>query len=225
MFIVSWLCLALAGWFLWRWLRRSPDKNPMEQRFPGTTLAVLAAVGAAAYWPTFQADQAARRAGAAASGLLGETVAYTCGSQLGTFVDRDTDFAFGYVRWGPDGPEKRSKLRHETCDGLVAFLGELHLRGDARARQTKVIGVHVVSHEARHMAGEMSETRAECQALQRNAALALALGASEAVARELALAYWTDYFPRMGPGYRSPDCRQGGALDEDLPTSPWNLGR
>ncbi len=225
MFLVSWLCLALAGWFVWRWLRRSPDKNPMEQGFPGLTLAVLAAIGLAAYWPTFRADRAAHRAGIAASVLLGERVGYTCGSQLGTFIDRNTDFAFGYVRWGPDGPEKHSKLRHETCGGLVDFLADLHLRGDAAARQAKVIGVHVVSHEARHMAGEMSEARAECQALQRNAPLARALGASEAVARELALAYWQEFYPRMGPAYASSDCRQGGPLDENLPGSPWNLAR
>lgn len=222
MFVLSWVCCAIAAAYVWRWLRRSPDKNPLEDRFPALELLVLGAVAAAAWWPTWQADRAARKAGAVMSALAGQPLAYTCGSQLGTFFDRDTDFAYGYVRWNELGPEKRSKLRHESCDGLVEFLKNPSALPGPR-RRARVIAVHVVSHEARHMLGEMNEAKADCQALQRNAQVAQALGAPVATARELALAYWQEVYPAMPAPYNSPECRPGGALDENLPTSPWNL--
>jgi hypothetical protein len=222
MAVLSYLCVALMGYYLWRWLRRSPDKNPLDERFPATPLLVLGVAAALFYWPTLRTDMAAARAGRVASGVVGEKVEYTCGSVLNIFFDRETDMALGYVRWGEDGPEKRSKLRHEICSWLLEYLADPNdLRGEKR--QHKVFAVHALSHEARHMAGEMNESRADCQALQRNLLFARAFGATEDAARELAVAYWQEFYPHMPPGYNSTDCRPGGPLDEKLPSSPWNL--
>jgi hypothetical protein len=223
--LFSWLALALAAWTLWRWLRRDPDKNPLEARFPLAALAVYLGIAALCYLPTWRTDRAAARAGRAISQIEGVTLEYRCGSVLNVFFDRDTDFAIGYVRWKEDGsgPEHSSKLRHETCAGLLKFLAAPDdLQHD---RREKVLAIHVLSHEARHMLGEPSEARADCQALQRNAALARALGASQVAARELALAYWSEIYPHLSGGYFSTDCKAGGSLDEKLPSSPWNLAR
>jgi hypothetical protein len=57
--------------------------------------------------------------------------------------------------------------------------------------------------------------------VQRDAQTAELLGATPQQARLLAVAYWTDIFPRMPDDYRSTDCLPGGALDEGLPTAPW----
>jgi hypothetical protein len=219
--LLSSACAALAAYFLWRWLRRSPGGNPAHARFPALALVFLGGVGGWAYWPTWQVDQATRRAGRAVSSIEGRPLGFVCGVQLdGLLLD---NYHYGYVRWTGDGPEQKAMLRDNTCGGLVAFLARPE---DLRElRREKVIAVHVLSHEARHMLGEMSEAQAECQALQRNAALARRLGASEEAARELALAYWQEIYPQVGGGYTSPDCRRGGALDENLATSPWNLKR
>jgi hypothetical protein len=37
----------------------------------------------------------------------------------------------------------------------------------------------------------------------------------------LAAAYWHDLYPLMPDGYRSSECRSGGALDEHLADAPW----
>ena len=223
MLLLTVLFAALAAWTLWRWWRINPDDNPLDARFPLVPLAVYGTLAALAYLPTLRADLAAARAGRAISVLEGRKLAYRCGSTLGVFFDRDTDMAVGYVRWTEDSIEQTAKLRHEVCEGLQRFLAAPNAV-DANWRD-KVIAIHVLAHEARHMLGERSEARAECQAIQRNALLARQLGASEDAARELALAYWRDIYPHAPPGYFSSDCRAGGALDEKLPSSPWNLAR
>jgi hypothetical protein len=37
----------------------------------------------------------------------------------------------------------------------------------------------------------------------------------------LAAAYWHDLYPLMPDDYRSPECRSGGPLDEQLADAPW----
>ena len=48
------------------------------------------------------------------------------------------------------------------------------------------------------------------------------LGASPADARALAVRYWRSVYPYMPDGYRSGECRAGGAMDEHLADSPWD---
>ena len=38
---------------------------------------------------------------------------------------------------------------------------------------------------------------------------------------ELAGAYWRNVYPLMPEGYRSGECRAGGAMDERLADAPW----
>jgi hypothetical protein len=80
--------------------------------------------------------------------------------------------------------------------------------------------VHVVTHEAMHMAGHLDESAAECAAVQRDARTARLLGAPGGEARTLAAAHWRTVYPAMPGGYRSSACRPAGALDEHLPDAP-----
>ena len=56
--------------------------------------------------------------------------------------------------------------------------------------------------------------------MQRDAAMAEALGASPAEAQALARRYWTEVYPRMPDGYVG-GCGPGGTYDERLPGAPW----
>lgn len=85
----------------------------------------------------------------------------------------------------------------------------------------QVIAVHVLSHESRHLAGTQDEARAECEAVQRDAATARLLGASAADAHRLAGLHWAVDYPTMPDTYRSADCIPGGRWDEHLPDAPW----
>ena len=81
--------------------------------------------------------------------------------------------------------------------------------------------MHVLDHEAVHLSGRLAEAAAECAAVQRDAHTARLLGAASAEAAGLAASYWRDLYPLMPDGYRSPECRAGGALDERLPDARW----
>ena len=106
------------------------------------------------------------------------------------------------------------------CGQLKAYT-----KHPSRPSIDEVIAVHVLTHEAMHMAGIVDEARAECAAVQRDAQTARLLGASPADATLLAGRYWRTVYPLMPDGYRTRidarDCGPGGKLDEAGQDAPW----
>lgn len=94
-----------------------------------------------------------------------------------------------------------------SCDGWV--------EGVARA-------VHVLSHEAWHLAGVVDEARTECYAYQTDADVAMRFGAThgagDAIARHFLRAGPTHSLPQYRP---SSDCRAGGPQDLRPATPGW----
>ena len=164
-----------------------------------------------------QHDRLQDRLGQAASALVARDVEVHCQTAGEEFVHAGSEL--GSVAFDADGqPEASTVISREPCGALQAYL-------DTRGRRPspeQVIAVHVLSHEARHLAGTREEARAECEAVQRDTATAMLLGASEADAHRLARLYWAVDYPGMPEGYRSSDCVPGGALDEHLPHPPWS---
>jgi len=78
---------------------------------------------------------------------------------------------------------------------------------------SKLVAVHVLSHEAVHLSGFHGEASAECLAVQVDAYVATALGADEGFARAMAREFWRDHYRPRSDAYRSRDCRDGGRLD------------
>ena len=138
----------------------------------------------------------------------------TAGQQ---FVDAGAEL--GFVRYGPDGvPERATLIKRDQCSDLADYLGS----DKSSPSRDQVVAVHILSHEARHMAGITVEAEAECGAMQRDARAAQLLGASAEQALRLARMYWTSVYPQMSDPYRSADCRLAGPLDEGLPDAPWS---
>lgn len=130
----------------------------------------------------------------------------------------DVSMLLGYVPYNADGTSgKFAFLRRETCKGLARFKARPSAAGSA-----EWMAVHVLSHEAMHLAGEHNEAKAECAAQQRNAITAQLLGASERQARVMSLGYRATGYQRLPDQYRSKECADGGAWDEDLPLPPWD---
>lgn len=218
--VIAYAFFLIAALSVLAWLRRSRHDGKLLNQFPTAWVFGVCLVGVLFYLPTWRADRAAAQAGRVVSALVGQKVDYTCASAVNVFFDRDTDSAMGYVRFDESGqPEKKSKLRYDLCRGLVDFVANPNDLSSNHNEQ--IFAVHAVTHEARHMLGEHNEAAADCQAIQRDAQTAKGLGASEATARQLALAYYQTIYPRHP--YFSSDCKKGGALDENLPSSPWNL--
>lgn len=100
-------------------------------------------------------------------------------------------------------------LRRSTCNDFFSWV--VSDKHDPTPAQ--VTAVHVVVHEAMHVAGEYVEAVAECTAMQRDAEAARLLGATADEAQALAEAYYAIEYPRMRDAYRSGDCTADGALD------------
>lgn len=112
----------------------------------------------------------------------------------------------GHVSW--DEPQV-SHLRRSTCHAFYSWL----VSDKTDPSFDQVEAVHVVVHEAMHVAGQYDEGIAECWAMQRDAAAAELLGAAPDAAQALAEAYYREHFPTMASAYRHGGCTEGGALD------------
>lgn len=217
--MLSWVSLAAATLALGvslRWVVTRVDGLGRTRPFPAISVVLAALVAGGSALPVLRHARLESRLAAAARALTGVEVEVSCQTLGQTWLDAHTEP--GYVSVAPDGrPEHRTVISHETCNDLSAWLGSD--RRDPGLEQ--VVAVHVLAHEAMHMAGTMDEARAECLAVQLDARLARALGDSPERSRELARRYYTQVFPRMPDAYRSAACVPGGALDEDLPDPPW----
>lgn len=145
---------------------------------------------------------------AAVSAQVGRTVRVDCQRLTGAWVDPTAEL--GFVRFDADGtPDDVARLEYDACRRLNAWM-----RSDRENPPLEqVVAVHVLAHEAEHLAGEANEGLAECRSVQRTAALAERLGATRAQAVELAVVYARQVFPSMPEAYRSQACHAGGALD------------
>ena len=207
---------AAAGGVAVRWWSRRFDGLGRARRFPAISVVILVIAGGVALVPVIRHAALERDLGRVASGLVGVPVEVHCQTLGEELVS--TGQELGFVRWGPDGrPEHRTTIMREACGSLGDYLGSEH----ARPSEEEVRAVHVLSHESRHMAGEMDEARAECEAMQRDAVAARLLGADDAEARRLARYYWLVLYHRMPADYVSGNCAPGAAWDEHLPDAPW----
>ena len=208
--------LGAAGAVAGRWVLRPGDGLGRTRSFPLASVVVLGVAGLAMLIPVARHRELEQHLDRVASELVGAPVSVHCQTPSQEFVDAGSEL--GYVRWGPDGvPEHGTVIKRQPCADLRAYASDTQ-----DPTLDEVIAVHVLTHEAMHMAGERSETVAECRAVQRDAWTAQLLGATPEQGMLLARRYYADVFPRMEDGYFSPDCAPGGALDERLATSPWS---
>ncbi|MEO7980219.1 MAG: hypothetical protein ABI807_04950 [Sporichthyaceae bacterium] len=202
-----------------RWGLRRRDGLGRPRPFPTVSVVSLALVGAALLVPVVRHHRLEQRLDAVATDLVGAPVQVRCQTAGQEFVDAGAEL--GYVRYGAGGvPEHATLIKRAQCTALADYLGS----DKADPGRDEVVAVHVLTHEAMHMAGETAEAVAECRAVQRDARTAELLGATREQARRLAEAYVRNVLPQMPEEYLTPDCVAGGALDERLAPSPWSAG-
>lgn len=151
-----------------------------------------------------------------ASEIAGRRVEVRCQGLGGSLVDVGAEL--GYVPWGPDGePLGYTFIKHEACKNLAAYAGSDHRRPPL----DQIVAVHVLAHEAYHLAGVQEEARAECFSMQLTARVAERLGATRRQGQQLALAYFLRVYPDMPAEYTSERCREGGPMDLHPTDSGW----
>lgn len=217
--VLGWVA-AVAGlgacWVVVRWRRTAPDVFGRPPPAPWWGAGSLAALFLVTGGLAVRDHARESRLSEVASSLAGRTVRVRCQSWAGSFSDANVEP--GYVRWEADGsPASETVIKADVCRTLGRYLKDPGNPSDA-----EVVAVHIVTHEAMHLAGLRNEAAAECAAVQRDAETARLLGAGEAEAAALASRYWTDVYPRMPDAYRSGQCGPGGSLDEGLPGAPWS---
>ena len=214
--LIAWVAGLAAAALVARWATSRVDALGRRRQFPVVSTALLVVVAGGCLVLVAQTDRLQHRLSDVVSELVGSPVTVDCQSRGQEMLDVGNEL--GLVRYGADGrPEPRTLIKRRPCADLERYLdGE-----QAAPTRGEVVAVHVLSHEAQHLAGERVEARAECAAMQRDARTARLLGASDDEARALARTYWLDVYPRMPDEYRSGECAPGGPLDEHLPDAPW----
>ena len=161
--------------------------------------------------------------------VLGEAVAVRCWTG-GEWDERAAPAAAANGLPGPadvlgiaeDGPARAIHLAPRVCEPLAAYLGTGELPPAGEPAFELAQALVTVGHEAGHLVSDLdTEATAECFGAQQVWLMAEALGATPTEGRLLADLYWAWVYPRSDPIYRSPECRDGGALDLNPWSSTW----
>lgn len=134
----------------------------------------------------------------------------TCRAAV-AFSERPTELGSRLCRHGTTWRWTEARARPGTT--LARRRVRVTLLGECDGWATKLVAVHVITHETMHLAGVVDEASADCLALQVDAFVAMRLGANPTFARSLAGEYWRLYYPEQGTRYRSSECHDGGTLD------------
>lgn len=200
-----------------RWSMARVDEVGRLRAFPMVTVLAPATASAILAVPVIRQHAVQNLLSEASSRLVGHEVEVHCQSFGETWLSAGTDR--GQVWFTAQGePEPRTTIAYQTCRDLRGWVASDRDASDL----DRVIAVHVVTHEAMHMAGIRHEAAAECAAVQRDEWTAALLGASPEDAEAMSRRYLLEVYPQLPDSYRSDQCASGGDLDEHLETSPWS---
>lgn len=180
---------------------------------PYVTLGVVLALLVPALWTEVRWLRVQAAATAAVQVLADNPAARVqCQRALSTLLWAGADL--GRVEW--DEPD-RAWLTLETCQHLGSWYRSDH----TNPTLDEAVAVHVLTHEAMHVAGERSEAVTECRALQQDARTVALLGGTVEQGTALARRMVDEVYPTMPDEYRSSECREGGALDLSPADGTW----
>jgi hypothetical protein len=192
-------------------------------------LAVVACALGFFGWRHYETVRLEHRLGGIAGAIAGRPVRVHCQGTVGSALDVSGEA--GTVMFDADGkPADVTDLKHDVCARLAAY-PHTHTSakfdcvssGTACPLDTlkTLWALHTLAHESWHLAGEESESVAECHALQTTALVAERLGASPGEAEASARTVLYQLYPQMPSEYRSDDCRDGGPLDLHAASNVW----
>lgn len=102
----------------------------------------------------------------------------------------------GFVAW--DSPHV-ARLRAQTCSDLSSWLWS----SKRSPSLPQIVALHVVVHEAEHVAGVWDEAAAECAAMAADPEVAVSSGAEASTAESMARLYRAQVYPHLAAEYIS----------------------
>jgi hypothetical protein len=179
------------------------------------TLLLIALVAGGVGWFGMQHERTRRaeaRYAAVASELSGRPVHVHCQGDVGAAFDVSSEA--GTVEFDAQGrPADVTNLKRFVCDGLARASGDFTkpefqcVYGSfecSKRLADDVQALHTLAHESQHLAGQESESAAECKALQSTAYVATRFGADPQFAN--AIAHWAalHIYPHLPEAYHGP---------------------
>ena len=131
----------------------------------------------------------------------------------------DLDNYSGHVVYTADGRiDTVAHLDRDVCNDLARLPESV-----AAASVDQVAAVHVLVHEAEHVAGVLPEAEADCYAIQHTPDVAERMGLGLEAGRAYAVRYLREVYPRMSDTYRNTTaCAPNGEWDLQLPGFRWS---
>jgi hypothetical protein len=114
----------------------------------------------------------------------------------------------------------RANLHPEVCRNLEDLVARRIYPTDPRGLLAMAASLVTLAHETQHLKGYADEATAECYGMQLARRAASRLGVEGDYASRLLRAYAGRYGDEL-PEYRSPECRDGGALDLHPASAAW----
>ena len=208
--------LTLAAGLAVRWVLHRVDALGRVAPFPKISVGLSLALALSCAVPLAVQGWVESRLERAAVTVAGGPVTVHCQGLGQAFLDLGPEL--GFVRWGTDGvPERSTLIKRSPCAHLRAWLWS----ATSHPTLDQVIAVHVLTHEAMHLAGHYGEAEAECLAMQHDSEMAQLLGATPENADALARSFWVNVYPRMAGDYVSAGCTADGPLDESPGDQHW----
>ncbi len=211
MLLLKLLCLFFLGLIVREFL---PSRSGMDapRRFDPIYTGLLLALAVSCAWMPFKYWQFEKTMAKRTAELAGvPEVTFHCNSAFDSIFDNDPGVA------GHANPTtRRVVFQLGWCKSLMRYLDDPE-GADQEAR----FSLHMFTHEAMHIRGELYEPKADCEALQRDVQAAGMLGVPQDIARRHARDYYDIVYPRHP--YFSSDCGPGKPMDESMPDAPWTL--
>jgi len=194
---VAIVSLAALLWFSWRLYKDWPT-SPAR----GWLLVPVAAAGIALFasaWLVVQHESLERELTATLQEVMSrDDVSVQCPPPDEVFLLQGIDGGWAIV--GGDV----ANLMGSTCDRLAEYAQDPGVRSEPSSDHLYALAA--VEHEVAHLEGIENGRTGSCQAVNEMHRVALALGATEAQAREHQLRYFEEVFPSLLFEYYSETC-------------------
>lgn len=203
----------LSFFFAWLIYREVVGNRYSHNRFDGfnlTYLGILLLLLIASSWLPLKYWHFEREMAKNITKLTGVAgVSFHCNSAFDAIFDNDVGVA-GHAN--PD--TKKVVFQVGWCGSLMEYMDQ-----PQKADQQAKFSMHMFTHEAMHILGEMNEAKADCKALQRDVEAASILGIPTEIAKNHTEVFYTAVYPKHP--YFTTLCAPDNSLDEYLPYPPW----